>query len=524
MRNKVSYSDIYDINKKTGALILGANRLDDYATKFLNKYCSEALINPMPIPVEKILKDMNLSIVEERLSANFDIFGCCLLLDSEVKIYNPNTKEYSEKFFKEGTILVDPVSAMLYGEGAKRNTLIHEIIHWEKDKTYFHILKYKNKRAAEKLYPIMCRQSERFYKPPAGKQTKENEVKWLEWQAHKLAPRILMPKESFRKKAEELLSKENITCYELVKEISLFFKVSQESARYRLFEVGLKKELNHIPDFDNVFEDQLEKNELVKLAAADAFELLENNEELSAWVGTGRFVFADGYFVLANEKYVKLKNGKLSLTSTAKRQLSKCVINIRVKNNVDYLMHGKDSMGKAVLWKDDGIDKRLYLFKPEDQSSLVRDPKPEDFYGYFSDALDKENIDEEIEFEKILADPTKTLCDCLWYSFRKNDWMLPEKFNDETELHKNYHGKIRSNKYNNMGKDVLWPICIGLKYSVRTIQKVFSKSENKLKELENPDRTYIRILEMMPGISLSDFNGILRARNMKELGSEIKIK
>jgi len=48
MRNKVSYSDIYDINKKTGALILGANRLDDYATKFLNKYCSEALVNPMP--------------------------------------------------------------------------------------------------------------------------------------------------------------------------------------------------------------------------------------------------------------------------------------------------------------------------------------------------------------------------------------------------------------------------------------------------------------------------------------------
>ena len=256
---------------------------------------------------------------------------------------------------------------------------------------------------------------------------------------------------------------------------------------------------------------------------ADAFELLEINKELSAWVDEGRFVFADGYFVLANKKYVKLKNGKLSLTPTAKRRLSKCVINISAQYNVDYPMHGQDAMGNAVLYKDNGIDKRLYLFKPENQSALVREPKPEDFYGYFSDVLDKENINEEIEFEKLLADPTKTLCDCLWYSFRKNDWMLPEKFNEETELHKNYHGKIRSNKYNNMGKDVLWPICIGLRYSVRTIQKVFSKSENKLKELEEPDRIYIRILEMVPGISLSDFNGILRARNMKELGSEIKL-
>lgn len=205
MRNKVNYSDIYDINQKTGALILGSNRLDDYATKFLNKYCREALVNPMPIPVESILLKMQLTIVEQRLSSNLDIFGCCLLLDSEVKIYDSEKKEYKDKFYKEGTILIDPESAIMYGEGAKRNTLIHEMLHWEKDKAYFTILKLKNKRAAEKLYPIMCRQSESFYEPPSGKQTKENEVRWLEWQAHKLAPRILMPKESFRRKAQEYI-------------------------------------------------------------------------------------------------------------------------------------------------------------------------------------------------------------------------------------------------------------------------------------------------------------------------------
>ena len=54
-------------------------------------------------------------------------------------------------------------------------------------------------RHPKSLYPIMCRQSETFYEPPEGKKTKENEVKWLEWQAHRLAPRVLMPFEMFQK-------------------------------------------------------------------------------------------------------------------------------------------------------------------------------------------------------------------------------------------------------------------------------------------------------------------------------------
>ena len=38
MTKKLTSSDIYDINKKTGALILGKNRLDDYATKYPVSY------------------------------------------------------------------------------------------------------------------------------------------------------------------------------------------------------------------------------------------------------------------------------------------------------------------------------------------------------------------------------------------------------------------------------------------------------------------------------------------------------
>ena len=81
MPNKLTRSDIYDIDPKSGALIIGANRLDDYATKFLKQYCEQALTTPMPLPIEEILQKANLTVQTASLSRNLDVFGCCMLLD-----------------------------------------------------------------------------------------------------------------------------------------------------------------------------------------------------------------------------------------------------------------------------------------------------------------------------------------------------------------------------------------------------------------------------------------------------------
>ncbi len=58
--------------------------------------------------------------------------------------------------------------------------------------------------------------------------------------------------------------------------------------------------------------------------------------------------------------------------------------------------------------------------------------------------------------------------------------------------------------------------------SLRIVEKIFDKSDNKLNYYQDPDKTYIRILENMPGLSLQDFNGVLRQAGIKELGSTIK--
>lgn len=527
MKRKITPSDIFDINKKSGALVLGKNRLDDYATKFLTKYCKQALVEPMPLPVEDILKDMGLTVKEAYLSSDLDVFGCCLLLDADIDIYDRETGKFSSTSFNAGTVLIDPLSADSYGEGSKRNTLIHEALHWEKDRTYFQILQLKNKDASEKLYPILCRQSETFFTPPEGKNTKENEVRWLEWQAHRLAPRVLMPKNSFEKKSLELIQQYKgygdntaLSCDTLIEDLSNFFKVSRTSVKYRLIEVGLKEIISKFEDYEDVYEEIHSNKDFVKLTPLEAIKIIDSDSTLQNWITERHFVYADGYFVLANSQYVTQKNGTLYLTPKAKKNLSKCVINIREQNFVNYVNFQKDFLGYTILKKVEGIDSRLLTFHPKYQSPSLKEP--EETYQAFSRQLASYNEEEEIQLMKLLGDPTKTLCNCLWFLMENRKWHYPENFNQETGIHKNYHGKIKNDKANNMTTNVLMAICVGMQLCTRITQKLFDKSNNKLDYFKDPDKTYIRIMDTIPGLSLDDFNGILEQCGIQELGSEIK--
>ncbi|MGI6412524.1 MAG: hypothetical protein ACOXZ5_02480, partial [Syntrophomonadaceae bacterium] len=108
-----------------------------------------------------------------------------------------------------------------------------------------------------------------------------------------------------------------------------------------------------------------------------------------------------------------------------------------------------------------------------------------------------------------------------WFLMENRNWKYPEKFNEETELHKNYHGKIRINKYNNMSTNTLLAICVGMGLSLRITEKLFEKSNNKLNYYQDPDKTYIKIMETMPGLSITNFNSIVRSFGIEELGTKI---
>lgn len=531
---KLTHSDIYDVDQKSGALIIGANRLDDYATIFLKKYCEQALTVPMPLPVDDMLHKANLKIKTASLSKNFDVFGCCMMLDGYVQIYDPEKSEYVRTFYPAGTLLFDPKSEWFYGEGSKRNTLIHEMIHWDKDQTYFKILERKNRKAKEDLYPIMCRQSRTEFVPTFGKRTKQNEVEWLEWQAHRLAPRVLMPKNMFIKKTEQILLDGIDSCDNLVDLLADFFKVSRVSAKIRLTEVGIDKKLNEMSDFVDVF-GELKRKEHVEISIEDAFELLHQNNSLQNWVEANHMIFADGYFVIADTKYITVKGGELHLTKRAKNNLAACTLNICEQHIVSRKIADKDYSSYAVAFHTSGVDTTLLSFHPKYQAGFKEYLKAETNKGKDSKLYDVndddvydavinnifDDDDDERQFVKMLGDPDQSLCQCLWFLMSKR-MRYPDTFWEKTLLHRNYHGKIKNDKYNNIGKEILLAVCIGLKLNLRLTQKVFLKAGIQLQEYTDPDKTYRTILERAPGISIDDFNQLLKRREIKLLGTPIK--
>lgn len=542
MPSKLTRSDIYDINKKSGALILGANRLDDYATKFLKKYCEEALKTPMPLPIEDMLQKADLTVKTASLSRNLDIFGCCMLLDGYVRTYDSEKGDYVPTFYPAGTLLFDPDSEWAYGEGCKRNTLIHEMIHWDKDQMYFKILERKNRKAKEELYPIMCRQSRRNFEPPSGKRTKQNEVEWLEWQAHKLAPRVLMPKAMFVKKTEELLNGKIETCDNLVDALADFFKVSRTSTKIRLIEVGLENRLVGMSDYAAVF-DELKRKEHIAISVEDAFTLLSENVVFEDWVKTYNMVFTDGYFVVADKKYVTYKNGELHLTRSAKTNLAACTLNICEQHIVSYQIAEKDYQGYACLFHASGVDQRMLSFHPTYQaefkeflenvewnekmgkrSSELSKVTDDDVYTAVAESIFPDYDEHQKKFIQMLSDPFTTLCQALWYWFENHGLRYPDNFHDATRLHKNYHTDIKNNAKNDMGKDMLMAICVGCKFDLRMTQRVLGKQNIILDEFQEPDKTYITLLERLPGLDINQFNIILKKRNLKELGSKSNIK
>lgn len=542
MPSKLTRSDIYDVDPKSGALIIGANRLDDYATKFLKKYCEEALATPMPLPIEDMLQKAKLTVQTASLSRNLDIFGCCMLLDGYVRVYDAEKQDYVPTFYPAGTLLFDPDSEWAYGEGCKRNTLIHEMVHWDKDQTYFKILERKNRKAKEELYPIMCRQSRRNFEPPSRKRTKQNEVEWLEWQAHKLAPRVLMPKAMFVKKAEELLNGKIETCDNLVDALADFFKVSRTSTKIRLIEVGLENRLMGMSDYAAVF-DELKRKEHIAISVEDAFTLLSENVVFEDWVKTYNMVFTDGYFVVADKKYVTYKNGELHLTQSAKTNLAACTLNICEQHIVSYQIAEKDYQGYACLFHASGVDQRMLSFHPTYQAEFkeflenvewnekmgkrsceLSKVTDDDVYTAVAESIFPDYDEHQKKFIQMLSDPFTTLCQALWYWFENHGLRYPDKFHDATRLHKNYHTDIKNNAKNDMGKDLLMAICVGCKFDLRMTQRVLGKQNIILDEFQEPDKTYISLLERLPGLDINQFNIILKKRNLKELGSKSNIK
>lgn len=122
--------------------ILYKKDLDVEATAFLEKYCPEALVSPMPVPIEKsqrrsfILQCFITVLQGHRITSDFSILGEICFSDGTVKLQDIFKCGEKEITVTHGTILIDAYTYWQRNQGATNNTIAHEVYHWYLHRLY----------------------------------------------------------------------------------------------------------------------------------------------------------------------------------------------------------------------------------------------------------------------------------------------------------------------------------------------------------------------------------------------------
>lgn len=287
-------------------------KLEEAATEFLEKYCIEALTTPMPIPIEEIIeKKMNLRIIyKNKISKDNSVFGLITFKDGIIPMYDVESDEYIDYMVEARSIIAD-TSSNNYGQ--INNTLAHEAVHYNFHRKYF----LRNKRDS---IAIKC---------DWEKEIEDSNLNLIEWQAKNIAPRILMPYNMVKLKADELLngSRKTITIggytYDFtvssaITQIANLFHVSIISAYYRLKNMGYD-----VSDFDNEAKDiytyyndsAIKKVTDSNISIDDIYDIYQKNKDFKEVIDLGLFRYIDGELVYCDKTNKKIV---LSFTHTSK--------------------------------------------------------------------------------------------------------------------------------------------------------------------------------------------------------------
>lgn len=147
---------------------------------------------------EIIAKKLGLTVKMQRIREDASVFGQIYFVDTDVELYDANKGENVLTHINSNTIVADPKMYLLRNLGSVNNTIIHECVHWVKHQKVFVLEKLFNSDASHISFEVV---------DGAASQIANTATEQMEKQANQFAPRIQMPAESFRTKANEYIGK-----------------------------------------------------------------------------------------------------------------------------------------------------------------------------------------------------------------------------------------------------------------------------------------------------------------------------
>lgn len=479
--------------------------LDDIANEFLAEYYPEALVKPVPVPIADIAEKMGLTILQGyRISDDFSIFGEICFSGGHIEAFDLfKSKKYTLDV-RRGTILIDAYTFWERNLGCVKNTIAHEVFHWYRHRMYAAIKQILRK---EKL--IACRCPAEEVSPSSG-ETWTDEQR-MEWQANSIAPRILMPINTFRQKVDELYSAYNyesspikpavLTC--IADDLASFYGVSRQSALIRMMETSYKEaasiyQYNHSSDLHSYVD------------RSDAFYEYCTNLEFRELVDSGLFLYVDGYFVINNEKYIEHDdNGALSLTTYAWGHLSECTLQFkwRALKGSDILKH----LPSEILHRANA-DRKTSAFETDQNEAVIQ----------MSEELrqKREEFERQNSIRKITA--INKTCWQLIYEIIQSKGLSKTHFCSLTNLGEEVYRKAEKNIGTNPSVRTIVAIARGLDLNLDTTESLMRLAGHAFGETDE-DQALKFCITGFSGQTIEDANEFLESYNYEPLGTKQRL-
>lgn len=289
---------------------MSKEQLEMIAEKFLIQYYPKDLTIPMVVNPFELATNLGLRISMKNLTKEGLIFGKIYFFDTDTNFYSPEDAHIYRSSVKAGDIFIDPLSYYLRNAGSVNNTIVHECVHWVMHRKAFvldHLIDSDN-------LEMSCQIEEE-----SQKLGNEN-IRWMEWQASQLAPRIMMPYDLFKQKAEEIIGKHlSLGTHDLldaletvIDELAVFFAVSRLAAKIRLIDIGYDEVIGTFEFVDGKYirpyhfkKGTLASNQTFSIGERDAGLLALIDSNFAERVAFGKYIFVENHFVLQTPDYVE---------------------------------------------------------------------------------------------------------------------------------------------------------------------------------------------------------------------------
>lgn len=312
------------------------------AEDFLKRHYPKALLQPMSLPVFEVAKSMGMTVYYAPLEDS--VFGRTYFGSEKVTVYTDNTlKSKAEIVTKPGTMLINPNVYFMRNVGTANNTIIHECVHWDRHRKAFELQRLLTGNCNH----ISCEIVDTYEGIPDDAPA----LKWMEWQANQLAPRILMPAKMTEKiyssALRDIHTSKPLTRFAEVMEEAVgytaqYFGVSFIAAKLRLMDLGydvvqgtyVYNDGKYMPPF-YFAKGTLEKNQTYIVDEKSAMLQIFISDELRALYFEGKIIYANCMVCINSPKYVtRSETGLPILTEYALEHVHECCFVFNRKVNV----------------------------------------------------------------------------------------------------------------------------------------------------------------------------------------------